>query len=59
MSKIIRISVSTGFCGGVHEEEIEYTGQTEDEINDLAREYKQEVCDNYISWDWEIEDEDE
>jgi len=57
--KMIKITVSTGFPGAEHEEEIVYKGQTEEEIKVLVEEFREEVCCNCIEAEYEIIDEEE
>lgn len=59
MTKIIKITVSTGYVGCSYEEEVEFDGQTEEEIAELVNDFKLEVCCNHIEAEYEIEDEDD
>jgi hypothetical protein len=43
MSKTIRLMVNTGFAGAVHEEEVAYDGQTQEEISQLLSDFRDEV----------------
>lgn len=58
MAKKIRLYVGTGFCGATHEEEIPYEGQTDDEIQSLLDDFRDEVIGELDPY-YEIEDEED
>jgi len=55
--KTIVLKVNTGFVGAVHEEEIEYTGQTEKEIETELDNLRDQVCAE-LEATYEFQDED-
>ena len=59
MSKTILLKVETGFHGATHEEEVEYTGQSEKEINKLLSDFFDETVAGDIYGAYEIVDNED
>lgn len=41
--KTVVLKVHTGFCGAVHEEDVEYEGQTHSELEALLNDFREQV----------------
>ena len=57
MGKTILLKINTGFCGATHEDEVEYIGQSTEEIQELLNDFHDDVVQNYLEAEYEIEDD--